>query len=98
MRVDRFPLILFGPEKATEYKITVPEGSRFLKALAFNDGIYAYYEIPELQVSNFHTDVFFIPGSPQDSIPDGYMFIDIITVIVQTKSGEATLVLVIYKK
>lgn len=97
MKADRFPLVLFGDTPpGQDHILTVPYGSKFLKLIAFNNGIYAYYEIPEVQSTSTKEDRFHFLA-PDETVPAFFQFIDILSIPVQTTKGLGMMVYVVYK-
>lgn len=106
MKIQSYQLSSFEEKEIPKdgiHRVTVPEGSNFLKTKVLHDGVYVWYAIPELEVQNTVTENFVIMR-PGMSIPDNADFIDIVDTIIEMPPGEGEtlprqgiLVLPIYK-
>ena len=98
MKIQNFPILMFGDMGANEdtKSLIVPKLSKFLAIKVLHDGIFAWYEIPEVESLDTKTEVFHIvkPGS---SVPDNVTFIAILDIIVETPEGQGIMIFPIYK-
>lgn len=79
--------------------VVVPEGSVFLRVLALMNGIYVFYQVPEIDTGQVREDKFATIGQ-NGSVPEGFdEYVDVLAVPAQTADGEQALMLIpIYKK
>lgn len=75
MKIDKFKVIDFAQEPKEEWKVVVPLGSKFLKLTVFPDGIYSWFEVPEIESGSFEYPTFVIIQQGM-SIPNNTVYID----------------------
>jgi hypothetical protein len=90
MRVEGFKFKDFHAPATDVNKISVPAGSTFLnKVIVQHDGIYAYFTVPEVILSDDLEVHGFKIISGKDSVPDSAEFIDILSVVYEITPEEA---------
>lgn len=84
MKLKKFILKSFQDPNLKDAAVEAPMGSVFRKAMIFHDGIYAYYEVPDLAIEGGSTmvDKFKLLG-PNDSIPNDGVFVDVLDMIIE---------------
>lgn len=75
MKIEKFVVLDFSKEPKEEFRVEVPTGSKFLKLTVFPDGIYAWFEVPEMVVGSFEYPTFIVINQ-NTSIPSDTVYID----------------------
>ena len=69
--------------------ITVPEDSKFLgRLVVLHDGIYGFYSISEIVISDLLRQDKYVVLLPKQAIPDNSELIDILSVITEIPDGN----------
>jgi len=88
MKIKSFKVKDFS-EDTNKCPVDVPTGSIYRDMKIFHDGIYAFFEVPELTLNSTqrHTYVFI---TKDESVPENSTFITILDAIVEipAKEGE----------
>lgn len=96
-KVERFPLRMFAKVEQQDIEtVLVPEGSKFLGAKILHDGIYVWYEVPEIEAPVLHEEAFVIM-SQEKSVPENSDFITILDTFFETPQGQGIMIFPIYK-
>lgn len=67
-------------------QVIVPKGAIFRKAIVILEGIYGWYEIPEIETKETRIDSYLTMRPEVNTVPDGAQFVDIITTLVDVPS------------
>lgn len=97
MRLKKFALQLFSEPQVERIVIDVPEGSKLLKTIVLPEGIFAIYQVSELdmETASFDRQTFTILGK-DGIIPDGFQCVDILSCDVQDVDGQGNNGLVVF--
>jgi hypothetical protein len=97
MRLKKFALQLFEEAEVERIVIDVPEGSKLLKAIVLPEGIFAIYQVPQLdmETASFQRQTFTIVNK-DGIIPDGFECVDILSCDVQDVDGQGRNGLVVF--
>lgn len=87
MRLKRFPIHLFNDPETITNTVTVPQGSRYLKSMIIIDGIYAVYEVPQVETEQTETHTFSILDKA-GIVPEGFQYVDILSCVVENVNEE----------
>lgn len=88
---------IFGYEEKYKevYVVDVPSNSIYLDIKALNDGIYVFYQVPELVVEE-NIFVYFKIIKPNASIPNGYVCIKLLDTVMESKGQQVVIIHPIY--
>lgn len=88
-------------EKPSKVSAIMPIGSRFLSVKILHDGVVSWFAIPEIETEEKEEHQFYLM-KPDESIPDGYEFADVVDTIIEVPTREglrhAALVIPVYYK
>lgn len=99
MKLQKFLLKNFSdPDIKDIETVSVPYGANFISAKILQDGIYLWYAIPELIYDQEPVvERFTILKGDGSKIPEGAIFIDILSTVVETPEGQGMLICPLYK-
>lgn len=75
MKIEKFMVLDFTKPPKEEFKVEVPTGSKFLKLTVFPDGIYGWWEVPEMVMGTFDYPTFVVINQ-ETSIPAETEYVD----------------------
>ena len=80
-----YPVHKFNGEP--ESSVGIPAGSKFMTLYPLQDGIYAHYLIPEVNLDGAipEIDEYFIPGKDSSIDLDKYEYVDSVDIYVQNQ-------------
>ncbi len=90
MKIEAFLIKNFTEAGNEVITLDVPTGSILRKIVLLHDGIYGYFEIPELQMNSTERIRYKLLTVNNPIVPEGAEFVDIVDVVIELemKKGE----------
>lgn len=86
-----FSLDIINKPPVDCHEINVPEDSVFLKVMILNEGVYLWYQVPEIHTM-LRKERFKVIITGKD-VPRNYTFIDIVSTELETEKGDKVLIM-----